>query len=109
MCSACFWRLLAIVTFVSYIPQYHRLLNFGSSAGLSITSVLTTTLVAQVQTATMFYLFKSAPLMEYGIPIATPPSTRDWLNLSQILVQWICSLLLYVTRKRWLLISCPVN
>ncbi|KAI9826471.1 MAG: hypothetical protein M1819_007364 [Sarea resinae] len=82
------------MTFVSYIPQYHRLLTLGSSSGLSVASVLTTTMVAQVQTATMYYLFKSAPLMEYDIPIATPPSTRDWLNLSQILIQWICSLLL---------------
>jgi len=32
--------------------------------------------------------------MRYGIPIATPPSTRDWLNFSQILIQWICSLFL---------------
>ncbi|TAQ89235.1 hypothetical protein B7494_g2442 [Chlorociboria aeruginascens] len=86
--------LLIVATVVSYIPQYHRLLTLGSSTGLSLTNVLTTTLVAQVQTATMYYLFKSAPLMEYGIPIATPPSTRDWLNLSQILIQWVCSLLL---------------
>lgn len=42
--------------------------------------------------------------MDYGIPIATPTSTRDWLNLSQIVTQWICSLLLYVTRKQF--ISC---
>ncbi|KAF2236378.1 hypothetical protein EV356DRAFT_565530 [Viridothelium virens] len=86
--------LLIVVTFVSYIPQYYRLLTFGSSTGLSVAGLLTTTLVAQVQVATMYYLFKSAPLMEYGVPIATPPSTRDWLNLSQILTQWICSLLL---------------
>ncbi|RFU26465.1 hypothetical protein B7463_g9859, partial [Scytalidium lignicola] len=53
------------------------------------------TLVAQGQTATMYYLFKSAPLMRYGVPIMTPPSQRDWLNLTQILTQWICSLFLF--------------
>ncbi|EED12094.1 conserved hypothetical protein [Talaromyces stipitatus ATCC 10500] len=86
---------LIVVTIISYIPQYQCLLTVGSSAGISIASILTMTLVAQVQMATMYYLFKSAPLMEYGVPISTPPSTRDWLNLSQILIQWICSLFLF--------------
>lgn len=92
--------LLIVVTIISYIPQYQRLLTVGSSAGLSIASILTMTLVAQVQVATMYYLFTSAPHMRYGVPISTPPSTRDWLNLSQILIQWICSLFLYVEGNR---------
>ncbi|KAF4633686.1 hypothetical protein G7Y89_g4418 [Cudoniella acicularis] len=87
--------LLIVMTFVSYLPQYHRMLTLDSSAGLSVASVLSTALVAQVQIATMYYLFRSAPLMRYGIPIATPPSTRDWLNLAQILTQWVCSLFLF--------------
>jgi hypothetical protein len=84
------------MTLATQIPQYHRLLTAGSSVGLSLPSVLMMTLVAQAQAATMYYLFKSAPLMRYGIPIMTPPSQRDWLNLAQILTQWICSLFLYV-------------
>ncbi|KAJ6783247.1 hypothetical protein PWT90_07493 [Aphanocladium album] len=83
------------MTLASHIPQYHRLLTAGSSLGLSLPSVLMNTLVAQVQTGTMYYLFKSAPEMRYGIPIDTPPSLRDWLNLTQILTQWICSLFLF--------------
>ncbi|CRG87374.1 hypothetical protein PISL3812_04391 [Talaromyces islandicus] len=85
---------LIVATAASYIPQYHRLLTLGSSTGLSVASVLIATLVAQVQAATMYYLFKASPLMESGAPVATPHSARDWLNLSQILVQWISSLLL---------------
>jgi hypothetical protein len=91
-----FWRLLIVATAASYIPQYHRLLTLGSSTGFSVASVLIATLVAQVQAATMYYLFKASPLMESGAPVATPHSARDWLNLFQILVQWICSLFLYV-------------
>ncbi|KAF7913459.1 uncharacterized protein EAE98_011484 [Botrytis deweyae] len=87
--------LLVVATFISYIPQYQRMLTLSSSAGLSIASVLIITLMNQVQTVTTYYLFKTAPDMRYGIPIATPPSIHDWLNLSQILVQWICSLLLF--------------
>ncbi|KAF7853619.1 uncharacterized protein EAF02_011924 [Botrytis sinoallii] len=87
--------LLVVATFISYIPQYQRMLTLSSSAGLSIASVLIITLMNQVQTVTMYYLFKTAPDMRYGIPIATPPSIRDWLNLSQILVQWSCSLFLF--------------
>jgi len=64
-----------------------------SSAGISIPASFLIALVAQAQVATMYYLFNSAPDMEYGVPIATPPSTRDWLNLTQIIVQWLCSLL----------------
>lgn len=86
--------MLIAMTIFSYIPQYYRLLILGSSTGLSIASVLITTLVPQVQMATMWFLFKSAPLMRYNIPIATPTSTRNWLNLAQIVTQWVCSLIL---------------
>ena len=89
-------RILIGMTLASHIPQYHRLLTAGSSLGLSLPSVLMMTPVAQGQTATMYYLFKSASDMRYGVPIMTPPSQRDWLNLTQILTQWICSLFLYV-------------
>jgi len=67
----------------------------GSSVGLSISSILMATLVAQAQTMTMYILLKAPPEKRSDTPIATPPSTRDWLNIAQILTQWICSLILF--------------
>lgn len=110
---ALFWNLLSalliVATIISYIPQYQLLLTVGSSAGLSVARVFIMTMVAQVQMATMYYLFRSAPDMIDGIPINTPPSPRDWLNLAQIFSQWICSLILYVEGKRSLCVSCRLN
>ena len=85
------------MTPISYIPQYNRLITIGTSAGISLTSTLLNTLVTQAQAANMYYLFKTAPAMEYNVPIASPPIARDWLNLTQVLVQWACSLILYAS------------
>ncbi|TGO73547.1 hypothetical protein BELL_0352g00080 [Botrytis elliptica] len=96
MCSSFNQQFVHFVALILIRKQsIYRMLTLSSSAGLSITSVLITTLMNQVQTVTTYYLFKTAPDMRYGIPIATPPSIHDWLNLSQILVQWICSLFLF--------------
>ena len=77
------------MTLIAYLPQFRRLLNMHSTAGLSITSILANTLVAQVQVATMYYLFKSRPLIEYGVPVADPPTVRHCLNLTQISLLYV--------------------
>ncbi|USW59150.1 hypothetical protein Slin15195_G124690 [Septoria linicola] len=44
----------------------------------------------------MWYLFRSAPEMLDGVPKATPLILRDWLNLAQFVVHWLCSIFPYV-------------
>jgi hypothetical protein len=47
----------------------------------------------------MYYIFRNHSLdWDYGRIIDTPPKVHDWLVLAQIVVQWACSLLLYVSQ-----------
>lgn len=88
--------ILALLTPVSYIPQYRMLVVKKSSAGVSILSIFQLALASQVQVATMLYNFHWTPGTEYGELIANPPSSLDWLGLVQVVLQWICSLVLLV-------------
>jgi len=65
-----------------------------SSAGISTSSTFQLALAAQVQVATMLYNFHWTPGKRYGEMIANPPSSLDWLGLVQVVLQWICSLVL---------------
>lgn len=71
------------------------MLALQSSSGISIWAALVSVVVTQAQVANIWYLFRAADDTRYGVPVATPPSLRDWLNLTQLLVQWLCSLFLY--------------
>lgn len=86
--------LLLLATPLPYLGQYRRLYASRSSTEVSLTAILLTTLASQIQVVQMYYLFRCHPDTRYGSVTATPPSTRDWLGLSQIVVQWACSLLL---------------
>ncbi|KAL2276759.1 hypothetical protein FJTKL_00424 [Diaporthe vaccinii] len=42
----------------------------------------------------MYYLFACPEYKKYGSVIPEPPRLMDYLNLAQLLIQWLCSLLL---------------
>jgi hypothetical protein len=53
-------------------------------------------LCAQAQLATIYYLWACPDFKRDGSVVPKPPLFVDYLNLVQLLVQWACSLLLYV-------------
>jgi hypothetical protein len=57
-------------------------------------------LTAQSQLVTMWYTFIDHLPYDDGAVIAFPPDTQNWLDLTQLVVQWACSLLLYVGQSR---------
>lgn len=89
--------LLIAVTVVSHVPQYIRIYAFQSSAGISPTSTLLLALAAQTQVVQMYYLFAIHPDTRYGNVVPKPMKPRQWLDLAQIVVQWICSVILCVS------------
>lgn len=87
-------RLLIVAMPVPYMLQFARLYALRSADGLSLWAASLSTLVSQIQVAYMSYLFKMSPIMKEGTSVATPPSTRDRLNFTQLIIQWLCSLAL---------------
>lgn len=88
--------LLLVLTPLSYLPQYKTLLSTRNANGISVTAALMLALCAQSQIPTMYYLFACPVYKRDGSIIPTPPRLVDYLNLAQLLMQWLCSLLLYV-------------
>jgi len=91
---------LSVATLVAYIPQYTRLFYLHSSRGVSTTAILLLALVAQHQLVTFYYLWACHPRTMYGNVIPKALQVRDWLSLAQLLVQWACSLVMWVHVER---------
>jgi uncharacterized protein with PQ loop repeat len=85
-------------TVVSYIPQYTRIYALRSSVGVSLTSTLFLALAAQTQLVQMYYLFAIHPDTRHGCVVPKPIKPQEWLNLAQIVAQWICSIALCVSK-----------
>jgi uncharacterized protein with PQ loop repeat len=91
-----------VATVSSYLPQYIRISRLRSTTGISLLASFLTALAAQMQLVTMYYIFRNHSLdWDYGRIIDTPPTIQDWLVLTQIAVQWACSLILYVSLHSW--------
>jgi hypothetical protein len=86
-----------VATPLAFLPQYIRMITLRSSNGISLAASLLLALPAQTQLVAMYYAFVCHPETRYGGIIGKPPGTQDWLVGAQVLVQWICSLVLYVS------------
>ena len=75
------------------------MITLRSSNGISVVASFLLALSAQIQLVSMYYTFVCHPDTRYGGIIATPPRMQDWLDLGQIVVQWACSILQYVSRS----------
>ncbi|OAL43329.1 hypothetical protein IQ07DRAFT_593125 [Pyrenochaeta sp. DS3sAY3a] len=85
---------LILSTPASYLSLFRGLFALQSTNGISVTAALVLALCAQSQLATMYYLWACPPFKRDGEVVPKPPQSTDYLNLVQLLVQWICSLLL---------------
>jgi hypothetical protein len=81
-----------VATPLAYLPQYTRLSTLRSSDGISFLSSLLLALAAQTQVVTMYYIFMVHLEWADGSVIAHPPDAQNWVDFTQILVQWVCSL-----------------
>ncbi|KAH7399187.1 hypothetical protein DE146DRAFT_525984 [Phaeosphaeria sp. MPI-PUGE-AT-0046c] len=85
---------LVILTPISYLPINRNvagLLVNPPTDGISITAALLLALCAQAQVVTMYYLWACPPFKRYGEVVPHPPRRLDYINLVQIIVQWICA------------------
>ncbi|KAF6843039.1 pq loop repeat protein [Colletotrichum musicola] len=85
---------LSIATLLSYVPQYHRLREQGRSDGLSLCYVAFG-LASATEQLTL------GVLLNFGSPradafVEDPATAGDWFNLGQLMVVWLCSLMLFV-------------
>lgn len=90
-------RLLIVATPLAYLPQYTRLVSLRSSNGISLLASCLIALAAQTQLVSMYYIFVCHPETRYGDIIRAPPEMQNWLDLVQIVAQWVCSLIQYVS------------
>lgn len=88
--------MLIVLTPLSYLPQCKKLLSLQTTSGISVTATLILALCAQSQITTMYYLFACPPYKRDGSVVPKPPRLMDYLNLAQLLMQWLCSFLMYV-------------
>jgi hypothetical protein len=73
------------------------MLLLRSSNGITLLASCLIALAAQTQLVSMYYIFVCHPETRYGDIIGAPPSPQNWLDLVQIVVQWVCSLIQYVS------------
>ncbi|KAI1944369.1 hypothetical protein LOZ12_004242 [Ophidiomyces ophidiicola] len=86
---------LLILSLVSFVPQYRRILSRGDSSGISIQYILFNAIVATEQFA--FGLHFIVDNAEIGDTIvASPPTAGDWLNFLQFTVVCVCYLGLFI-------------
>lgn len=85
---------MILLTPLSYLPLYRGLFLLRSENGISVTATLLLALCAQSQVATIYYLWACPPFKRDGQVVPKPPLSVDYLNLVQLLLQWICSILL---------------
>ncbi|KAH9205250.1 hypothetical protein DL95DRAFT_492198, partial [Leptodontidium sp. 2 PMI_412] len=81
---------------------------FSSLFQWHLSPTVTTTLLlapcAQAQLATMYHLWACPPFKRDGLVVPRPPLPVDYLNLVQLILQWVCSLLLFCIF--WAVLAC---
>ncbi|KAH6682330.1 hypothetical protein F5X68DRAFT_25174 [Plectosphaerella plurivora] len=88
--------LLTLATPLSNVLMCKGMLASRSTNGISVTAALLLALCAQAQLATMYYLWACPPFKRYGEAVPKPPRFMDYLNLAQLIVQWISSIFLLI-------------
>ncbi|KAF4893014.1 hypothetical protein CGCF415_v012840 [Colletotrichum fructicola] len=93
---------LSIATIASYLPQYHRILEQGHCDGLSLYYVLFNLISATEQLTLGFFLNVNDTGRLRGDAFVNDPATAgDWLNFVQLVVVWLCSLVLLLISLRY--------
>ncbi|KAF0320358.1 hypothetical protein GQ607_012454 [Colletotrichum asianum] len=86
---------LSIATIASCLPQYHRILEQGHCDGLSLYYVLFNLISATEQLTLGFLLNINDTGRLRGDAFVNDPATAGhWLNFVQLVVVWLCSLVL---------------
>ena len=86
--------ILLILTPLSYLPinrNIAAMLTIPPTKGISITAALLLALCAQSQVVNMYYLWVCNPATKWGMVVPKPPRRIDFINLAQIVTQWICA------------------
>ncbi|KAL3298595.1 ATP synthase F0 [Colletotrichum asianum] len=93
---------LSIATIASHLPQYHRILEQGHCDGLSLYYVLFNIISATEQLTLGFFLNVNDTGRLRGDAFVNDPATAgDWLNFVQLVIVWLCSLVLLLLSLRY--------
>ncbi|KAL4813320.1 hypothetical protein BDW67DRAFT_168631 [Aspergillus spinulosporus] len=80
--------ILLVLTFTSFIPQFHLLRTRKDASGISLAYILLNLIAASEQFALNFgFLVLAKP--EDGVFVHHPITVGDWLNLSQTTLLWV--------------------
>ncbi|KAI9890438.1 MAG: hypothetical protein M1814_003922 [Vezdaea aestivalis] len=87
---------LLIITLLSFVPQYLRIITKRDTAGISLYYILLNLISATHQFSLNLHLISENAQIAETI-VQTPPSLGDWLNLAQSTVLWISQLGLFLS------------
>ncbi|KAH6720755.1 hypothetical protein BKA61DRAFT_570403 [Leptodontidium sp. MPI-SDFR-AT-0119] len=88
--------MLSISSLLSFIPQIKHITNKKSSVDISLTYVLLITISSTEQFALGFYYIASHN-NDSDFFVSDPRNLGDWLNLAQLAIVWVMSLLVFAT------------
>jgi hypothetical protein len=85
------FRALFILSLISFVPQYQRILSRGDWSGISLKYVLLNLIVVTEELTLGLHFIVRNSSAEDTI-VHSPPTVGDWLNLGQFGVAWSCYL-----------------
>ncbi|KAH7327194.1 hypothetical protein BKA65DRAFT_510134 [Rhexocercosporidium sp. MPI-PUGE-AT-0058] len=87
---------LSVLSLLSFIPQIHRIIIKNTSVDISLTYILLNTISTTEQFALGFYYIASHN-HDSDFFVSDPRNLGDWLNLVQLTIVWVMSLILFAT------------
>ncbi|KAL3427580.1 ATP synthase F0 [Phlyctema vagabunda] len=85
---------LIVLSLISFLPQIQRIVRKKSSVDISLTYILLNTISATEQFTLGFYLI-AIHGHDADFFVGDPRNLGDWLNLTQLVVVWLASLVLF--------------
>ncbi|KAL4860777.1 hypothetical protein BDV12DRAFT_181122 [Aspergillus spectabilis] len=93
--------ILIVFTTLSFLPQLHKLIASSDSSSISPYYVLSNLLLA-TNHFTIYLAFCVSDPSGGGVVVHNPPSTADFLNLTQVFVVWLLFSLVFVLTLTYL-------
>lgn len=85
--------ILCFLTFLSFLPQLRRILAKKDSTGISLYYLLYN-LISATEQFTLGFYFVISDSLSREVFVHYPVNTGDWLNMAQLTVVWLMSLVM---------------
>ena len=84
---------LAVLSVISFLPQFRKIVHRGDCTGISPTYVFLNLVAATDQFGLSLLMIIDNKEMVDTI-VASPPNNGNWINLVQFAIVWFCHLVL---------------